>query len=73
MSSRNIPWVDFNENISDIWFYTMLSGQKNLSLGKEIFSTIARFRTRYNIFGFPLDRKIYEKSKMLYYRMKKGS
>ncbi len=50
-SPRNIPWVDFDDNISDIWFYTTLSGQKNLSLGKGLFSIIARFRTKHKIFS----------------------
>lgn len=71
------PWVENPEYVANLWFYIMRSGSRQNTLPRkltvDIFRHIANLRLRCNLFGFPLDKMLFEYTQNLYYKRKNKS
>jgi radical SAM superfamily enzyme YgiQ (UPF0313 family) len=68
-SARDLPWVKDPEFIDSISFYLSRSQFRPGGLARTMaerlfFKPLADFRIRYNIFGFPFEKKMFEFVKM---------
>lgn len=75
VSSDHLPWVSEPEYVDAVSFYVTRLGFVPSTMRRKIpenifFKPIANFRVRYNIFGYPFDRKIFETIKSAYYKTK---
>ncbi len=68
---KYMPWVENPDYVSNLWFYVVRSGSSPDSLGMRmgmgLFKYIADLRIKRGMFGFPIDRKIFEFFQNIYY------
>ena len=74
MAAKYLPWVKDPAYLENIWFYLNRSAVEPPTLTRQIiegiFKEIAQFRVKHNMFGFAVDKKMFEIIEALYFRRK---